>query len=446
VASLSLAICFRRLGVAMATSLVGGLLFLINIAHVGTVHWISALEYPMAVLNSAWTLYFFARYIESGRRMYYGFFFAGLTLCILTHFVTVLLWPLCLFYAWFNSANFRGIVRSLLFLLPALALALVLVFATTGSDTTTQSAFDFYSHSTSQLASLLTFAFDGARAYLWLLGRLISMAHWLPFAPNEENPAEIWLGGLALVALLVLLWKRNPSIQFWCAWTLLFLVPFVPATLVHTGIARYIYIATAGSSLLLAWVLTWLADRLGRTGPYVLALTLLLIVWSSYRAEEQMANLTRYNSGRYYITNDDPQIGIELLQKALATDPAFLPLGEAYLSWLQGLLILGQDYEELLKVALEEAPEDHNIQLLKRISNVVMDSADRAADPEVLAVLYGANYTHVDSAFLHTTSILSQHFGNWYSKRGDSDGAIRSYRLSLRADPQNLNTTQSLIN
>ncbi|MGY8826635.1 MAG: tetratricopeptide repeat protein [Candidatus Latescibacterota bacterium] len=99
----------------------------------------------------------------------------------------------------------------------------------------------------------------------------------------------------------------------------------------------------------------------------------------------------------------------------------------------------------LLKTALEEVPEDHNIQLLKRISNVVMDPVDRAADPDVLAVLYGANYTHVDSAFLHTTSILSQHFGNWYSKRGDSDGAIRSYRLSLRADLQNLNTTQSLI-
>ncbi|MGY8825691.1 MAG: hypothetical protein ACKVJG_17445 [Candidatus Latescibacterota bacterium] len=169
------------------------------------------------------------------------------------------------------------------------------------------------------------------------------MAHWLPLAPNMENPTEVWLGGLVLVFLLVLLWKGNPSIKFFCAWTLLFLVPFVPATLVHTGIARYIYIATAGSSLLLAWVLSWLADRMGQKGPYVLALVLLLVLWSSYRAEEQMANLTRYNSGRYYITNDDPQIGIDLLQKVLATDTAFVHLDEAYLSLLQGLFILGQD-------------------------------------------------------------------------------------------------------
>jgi len=271
------------------------------------------------------------------------------------------------------------------------------------------------------------------------------MAHWLPFSPNIEHSTEAWLGGLVLVALLVLLWKANPSIQFFCAWTLLFLLPFVPAMLVHTGIARYIYIATAGSSLLLAWALSWLAERMGQKGPYSLALALLLIVWSSYRAEERMANLTRYNSGRYYITNDDPQIGIDLLQKTLATDTVFVPLGEAYLSLLEGLLISGQDYEGVLEAALEAAPEDGNIWLLKRISNIVMDPADRAADPEVLALLYGESYYYVDSAFLHTTSILSQHFGIWYSKRGDYDGAIRSYRLSLRADPQNINTAQRLI-
>ena len=444
-ASLSLAVCYRRLGVATAASLIGGLLFLVNIAHVSTVHWISALEYPMAVLNSAWTLYFFARYIESERRVFYGLFCAGFTLCILTHFVAVLLWPLCLFYAWSNSANFRVSARHLLFVLPVLALALAFVFAITGSDTTTQSAFDFYHSSTSQFAGLVSFASDGLRAYLWLLGRLISMAHWLPFSPNIEHSTEAWLGGLVLVALLVLLWKANPSIQFFCAWTLLFLLPFVPAMLVHTGIARYIYIATAGSSLLLAWALSWLAERMGQKGPYSLALALLLIVWSSYRAEERMANLTRYNSGRYYITNDDPQIGIDLLQKTLATDTVFVPLGEAYLSLLEGLLISGQDYEGVLEAALEAAPEDGNIWLLKRISNIVMDPADRAADPEVLALLYGESYYYVDSAFLHTTSILSQHFGIWYSKRGDYDGAIRSYRLSLRADPQNINTAQRLI-
>lgn len=444
-ASWSLAVCFRRLGVGLVASLSGGLLFLVNIAHVGTVHWISALEYPLAVFNSAWTLYFFARYIESGRQLFYGLFYVGLTLCIFTHFVTVLLWPLCFFYVWFNSANFRASARSLLFLLPALALALTLVFFTTGSDTTTQSAFDFYRDSTSKFASLFTFASDSLQVYLWLLGRLVSMAHWLPFAPNVEHPVEVWLGILLLLALLVVLWKGSPSIQFCSAWTLLFLVPFVPATLVHTGIARYLYIASAGSSLLLAWALSSLADRLGRKGPYVLALMLLLIVWSSYRAEERVANITRYNSGRYYITNDDPQIGVELLQNALATDPAFLPLGEAYLSLLQGLLISGQDYAGVLKTALEEVPEDHSIQLVGRISDVLIDRVDHAADPEVLSVLYGDSYTHIDSAFAHTASVLSQHFGSWYAKRGDGDGTIRSYRLSLRADPQNINTAQSLI-
>ena len=73
-ASFALAFAFRRLGADMATSLVGGLLFLCNIAHVETVQWISALEYPFAVLNISCTLCVYASYIEGRRRALLLFF------------------------------------------------------------------------------------------------------------------------------------------------------------------------------------------------------------------------------------------------------------------------------------------------------------------------------------------------------------------------------------
>ncbi|MFT7695637.1 MAG: tetratricopeptide (TPR) repeat protein [Candidatus Latescibacterota bacterium] len=443
-ASFSLAVCFRRLGAEMITSLIGGLLFLLNIAHVETVHWISALEYPMVTCNLAWTLYFFSRFAESGRRLFLYLFYPGLILCVFTHFVAVLLWPLCLFYAWLNCFNFRSVARALVLVTPALAIALVFVFSITGGDTTTQSAIDHYSQTTSQLSSVLTFVFDSGQAFLWLLARPVFMAHWLPLAPGSQHPIEAWLGMLVLVLLVGFLWRGNTATRLWSAWVVLFLIPFVPATLVYAGISRYIYIATAGSSLLLAWTLNWAVERAKRGGPYVLVLALFLVMWSSYRAEDRIANIMRYFSGHYYIANDDPHLGVDLLQKAMETDTSLLSLGEAYLYLVEGLLMTGQDYDAVLQRALEEVPKDPNIRLLARISALLMDATDHSNDPGILNELY-SNYTGPEKAFLHTMSILSQHFGNWYSQNGDSDGAIRSYRLSLRADPQNFNTTQRLL-
>ena len=102
-ASFALAFAFRRLGADMATSLVGGLLFLCNIAHVETVQWISALEYPFAVLNISCTLCVYASYIEGRRRALLLFFYGAVLLCALTHFVSVLVLPLCLLWGWWRG-------------------------------------------------------------------------------------------------------------------------------------------------------------------------------------------------------------------------------------------------------------------------------------------------------------------------------------------------------
>ena len=443
-ASFSLAVCFRRLGAEMTTSLIGGLLFLLNISHVETVHWISALEYPMVTCNLAWTLYFFSRFAESGRRLYLYLFYAGLILCVFTHFVAVLLWPLCLFYAWLNSFNFRTVVRSLVFVLPAIAIALACVFSITGGDTTTQSAIDHYSQSAAQFSSALTFAVDSGRAFLWLLARPFFMAHWLPLAPSSQHPAEVWLGIFALVTFIGLMWKGDTTTRLWSAWVVLFSVPFIPAALVYAGISRYIYIATAGSSLLLAWVLNWVGERAGRSGRYILVLALFLVMWSSYRAEDRVANIMRYFSGHYYIANGDPHLGVDLLREAMETDTSLISIGEAYLYLAEGLLSAGQDYDALLQRALQEVPEDPNIRLLARMSALLADETGHYSEAGMLSELYRV-YAGKEEIFLHKVSILSQQFGNWYSQNANDNGAIRSYRLSLRADPKNFNTTQRLI-
>ena len=391
-ASFSLSYAFHHLGADLKTSAIGGLLFLVNIAHVGTVHWISALEYPMALLNASWTLYLYVRCSESPRRILLWAFYGGLIVCALTHFVTVLLWPLCFFWSWQRGETWSSVAQRLVPALPMLALALFFVFHLTGSDTTTQSALDSYSESMIAIsgpAALLALLSDNAHAFLWLLGRLLSMAHWLPLAPREQLEIEIWLGGAFLVVLLGLLWKGGRHIRLWSAWTLLFVVPFVPATLVHTGISRYLYLATAGSSFLLACALVRLGAQLGRANRYFVPAVLAVLLVSSYGAEKRMANVAKYNSGRYYITNEDPQIGVQLIEGALATVPELLPLGEAYLYLVEGLLMAGtEDYQEALDRALKEVPDSPNIHLIADLSNLFINGEGRAVDQRQLDHLF----------------------------------------------------------
>lgn len=437
-ASFALALAFWRSGIAMTTSLVAGLLFLANIAHVETVQWISALEYPLAVLNAALTLCFYFAYVDSGRRHLLWACYGGLLVCVLTHFVTCLLWPLCWWWSWLRGESLAKTAKDLVPVLPLQAVVLWFVFSLTGSHTTTQAAMDA---SLSQPATQV-FA-DSIRAGLWLLGRLLSMAHWLPIVPNEQASIELWLGAAVLLVLLWLLSKGRIEVKFWSLWTLLFTVPFILAALVHPSISRYVYVASVGSSLLIAWAIVGLCASFGDRGRYVAAIVVMALLISGYLAEDRIANLTRYNSGRYYIVHEDPGLGMHLVREALETDRSLIPVPEAYLYMLEASLMVGEDYRDLLAQALLAVPQDQDIRLFEFLSSFFAASAQPG---QVLNLAdFQAEYALERPLLFHRVGILSQHFGNWYKLRGDDMGAIRAYQLSLRHAPGNLNTAMRLI-
>ncbi|MEE2873227.1 MAG: tetratricopeptide repeat protein, partial [Candidatus Latescibacterota bacterium] len=411
---------------------------LCNIAHVETVQWISALEYPFAVLNISCTLCVYASYIEGRRRALLLFFYGAVLVCALTHFVSVLVLPLCLLWGWWRGGAIVERAKELAPLLLLLPPVLFFVFGLTGSHTTTSAAL----HASLNQSVVLLFT-DSTGSFFWLLGRLLSLAHWVPVVPGERAMVELWLGGVVLLLLLWGVWKGRTEVQIWGLWTLLFTVPFVPATAVHPSIARYVYLATAGSSFLIAWALLRGSRGLGRSGPYVGGAVLLGLLVSSYMAEDRIANLTRYNTGRFFVGHADPRVGMSLIDQALEIDRSLIPVAEAHFYLLDGALRAGVDYEEILRRGLHELPENKDLRLAAQLSAQFAGMAEG----DDLARLHAEYATgeYVDSDFLQMTSILSQHFGAWYSKRGDNDGAIRSYRLSLRADPQNINTARRLI-
>ena len=67
-ASLLLALSFRRLGTCFELSLIAGLLFLINVAHFRAVHWISATGYILALICGLLVLLMNHQALSTGRQ------------------------------------------------------------------------------------------------------------------------------------------------------------------------------------------------------------------------------------------------------------------------------------------------------------------------------------------------------------------------------------------
>lgn len=443
-ASFSLAICCRRIGAGMASSLGTGILFLTNIAHVGTVHWISALEYPLALLACAWTLYFYVCFIKTQKKFFLCFFYTLFIISILTHFITILLWPFCWYYARIRSINYPTIARYLLPIFPALIGTLFGAFAMMGEDNTTQSALLFHQHALKSSGSFISAILDGIQLFLWYLGRLLFMAHWLPSNPGVQHPLEMGIGIATLAVLIYLAWRGDNSVRWWSIWTLTFVISFVPAALVHVGISYHIYLASAGFSFLLSWGILQISTHLAHYQRYTITIALFVLLICSYRAENRLANLSLYVTGHYYITQNKAHIGLSILREAIERDDGLISIEEARVYQLMGSLQTGEDYEEVLLDALDAHTENFVILITHNISELVKSNESIKLNPEILNVLH-EQFPIEKEPFLHIVNKMSQNMGNWHYKKGDIESAVRSFQLSLRANPYDKKSAENLV-
>ena len=140
--------------------------------------------------------------------------------------------------------------------------------------------------------------------------------------------------GLGLLVLAILLVRRQPHpVSGWAIWTVLMLVPFALLTdsillALHVGPSRYLYFASAGSSLVLAWGLQNLALRFG--GQRAFAGALLALGAVSYISLKQAEGLTYYSEARSYLSSGNVRTGIEQMRKALDLAGSALYREDAY--------------------------------------------------------------------------------------------------------------------
>ncbi|MEE3259482.1 MAG: tetratricopeptide repeat protein [Candidatus Latescibacterota bacterium] len=328
-ASLVLTLAYHRLCANLELSMVAGLLFLLNVTHIQAVHWISALEYPLATLLVAAAAYRYGAYAATPSPVRLTAFYALAAIGLLAHIAALMLWPFCLLWSIGQGRGWHRTLRELIPLALLLLPVLYLVAQITPSRASTFEAASSYS--ADQALPLLA---DAARTLLWFAGRLLSTAHWLPFPPHARPGWEEALGLVVVVGLGILIWRRT-TVAVWAAWTLLFIVPFLvlPERFIHNlavGPSRYLYFASAGSSLILAWGLQRVGLLLGSRGRWAFTCAVLAILAISYVTLKRTEGLTYYSEARSYLSAGDDPTGIGLMRKALALGGGAVYREDAY--------------------------------------------------------------------------------------------------------------------
>ena len=203
-----------------------------------------------------------------------------------------------LYWSWKQGHGLKTILRHLLPFGLLLLPTLVLIFHTMSTETSTWWALRAYPS-----ADVLSLFGGMARILLWFSGRLLTTAHWLPIPVYEQQLWELGLGILLLAGLALLMWHQVSPVDLWAVWTVLMLIPFLLLTEeiildLPVGPSRYLYLATAGSSLLLAWCIQqggWqLVGRFGSLGRYLYTASLAVLVVFCYITLKKTVYLITY--------------------------------------------------------------------------------------------------------------------------------------------------------
>ena len=418
-----------------------GLLFLLNVTHFQAVHHISALDYPLALCWALAALLFFLRYNASEKRGYLALTYLFFALGTLNHIAAAALAPLCLYWSWQRSGDLRTTtlrVTPLGFMLAALVLCCLAIMP---KATSTWTAIDHYGRA--EVSS-----FSALRLLAWFSGRLFSTAHWVPpLAVYQQQPWEIYFGAITLVALVGVAWRYRTRTTAWVAWIGLGLLPFVfiPEDLMveflPNGPSRYLYLASAGSSVLLALALVQIGRSRANWNNAITWAGLILISISSYLGIKRVEGFSHYTSGRHNIAANHIEEGIYRLRQAINQGGDTIPLEEAYFRLAIALPYIGEDPLPTLKEGLGLFPNSPFLHLTLAIresesndESMRQRGLDRMRKTRQRAEAEGSG-----ALFAYNAASIYHNMANHYLKRGETARAIDIYRKALELMPNKTN-------
>ena len=434
------------------TAMTGGLLFLANVSHFQAVHHISALDYPLALLLMLFGLLCYERRLSGGRGWWWGTY-AGVLLAPLAHASTAFVLPVFPLFALARAG--RSELRPLLPLLVLLTLEMVLVVAFTPESTNAGRAFDRY-----EPGDFLDLISGMAVSGLWLAGRLLTTAHWIGVPLYERVILDQYIGAGVGLVLVVLAWRTKPPVSLWASWSLFALIPFLLMFLDPVfndrvwGRTRYLYTASAGTSVLLALALARAGGFLRSWGPWFQGGATAALLVSSYLALKQAEGLSLFSSGRNYVARGDVATGITQLKRAIHQGPGAIDLEFTY-AHVCFLTIGDRKHRFFLRQAMDAYPTHPLLNLLWPVvrsmdadSTVATPAWNRLkllrdSSPETRIQLTPGVWVMASDAKNDVASAY-HNVGTGFQTEGDLNRAVQAYSRSLMFHPGRVQTRQAL--
>jgi len=412
-----------------------GLLFLVNVTHFQAVHHISALDYPLALCWALAALLCFLRYAEKGQRSDLGLTYFFFALGALTHMAAAALGPLCLYWLWQRNGNLLSAVLRVAPLGIMLAALVLYGLAITPKATSTWAAIDHYEAAEVSFLSPL-------RILAWFSGRLLSTAHWVPpLSVYKLQSWEMLFGTAVLLGLGAIAWWERHRAAVWVAWIVLTLLPFlfIPEELVleflPEGPSRYLYLASAGSSALIALGLATLAAHgpRWREALAIVALATLLVL--SHIGIKRVEGFSHYTSGRHNIAANRIEEGAHRLRLAIVEGDDTIPLRDAYLRRCMALLYLGRDPQVELGESLERFPSDYMLGAIAAVLGTEDPTTSTRSVQWINTALRRSEASGLGDVFRAHIATIYLNLGKGYVRRNESAAARSALERALEMNP-----------
>lgn len=399
-----------------------GAFFLVNVAHFRAVHWITSINYVLALIL---ILLVYLSHLKSSQSNPTGWKVLScvfLFLAVWTHPAAVFIAPFCTYRLWQSSRSFANAIKSSALLLitgPIFVLTAHLISVHGQSD----AAFSSFSAS-----RILT-------NFFWYLSDLIVSAHWV-FRATTDNTASGWELALGVIffGVLVLFYKGKKAGLSACAiWVMLSILPFInnPPERLSVGPSRHLYFASVGSSFLFAYACThlvnWLRSHMSTplckaTYCGLVGLILLSSIWHLKKAEALSIYYTAVSTK-----------SLSLFERAEKEAPNLVPT-KIYDYLMQMGLARGKTYDNRIDLALQKNPNDP---LLNMLWGVTLNRSENIKTQEK-----GDNYLQKaislsDQApeMYYNIAVALQNAAVLYNQANDLERAASLYEKALNYYP-----------
>ena len=421
-ASLVFAVLIYRLQGALTVAMLTGLLFLINVAHFEAIHHISALDYPLGLAFACSALLCW----ERGGPWAAGAFALFMVLAIQSHPSLAALWVMPLYNLWKTNERGKPLYHLAATALP-IAAAVIASILLASHTTSTWLAIEMYNQQ-----SIWQLIYGQVRVFLFLSSRLLSTAHWIA-TPIYSQATWEWIPGLvAFGGLLYLLFRREAPYDWAALWVLIGLLPYVLMTestieQLPAGPSRYLYVASAGSSLLLATALRPNTQYLRYVGMILITgLTL-----SSYIYLRKVEAISYYTSSRYYASVGDFDRSTAQMERSFEAGPDVVPLEDLYIRYIINLMDRGDDVQSTLSEARKRFPDSLRLLILElSLQATSLEHSDRKAAVDHLKKIFQTTNNSVEFSIA-----VFYNLGGGFIEQGQSQRAIYSLEIALVMQP-----------